>query len=378
MLQVITRGQIGGWGVAGLGLVWLLMAPHAGAEWLIGFGWLMQAGFWLYGMMQTKAEDQPIDLSETGLRIEPQVVADPLLADLPAVLSAWHTQIGVAGGLIKNNIEEMLTPFDVLMQRLAEENQTGSSLFSDDREGQSITLILQETNRTLSDVIRAFDGARQHKTQLQQTIGDLSHYMQELKNMASAVQQLASQTNLLSLNAAIEAARAGDAGRGFAVVADEVRKLSGQSGDTGRDIASKVEAVTQAIQATINASETLVKTDDQNLQLLDQTVQQVIQRLSGEITQLHEEGKRLHQLSGDSEDAISQIIVKMQFQDRVNQILEHLQTDLIELRQIMQEELSGTFDLASWETNFRRRFTTDEEHLGRVHTGSSSDAVTFF
>jgi methyl-accepting chemotaxis protein len=303
---------------------------------------------------------------------------DPLLVQMPAVLEAWNRQIDVVGDLVRSNIEALLSPFAVLMGRIQEENQTSSNLFGAGHDGYSITQALEETNRSLACVIAAFDGARSYKSQLQQTITELSNYMLELKNMAGSVQKLASQTNLLALNAAIEAARAGDAGRGFAVVAAEVRTLSGQSGETGRDIAKKVEAVTQAIQATIDAADNLVRTDDTNLSLLDQTVTTVTQRLGLEINELHDAGSRLHLLSQESASAISHIIVKLQFQDRVSQILGHVQSDLDEIRNIMLEELSSDFNLQHWEQRFRQRFTTDEEHQGRINTQVETESVTFF
>lgn len=64
-----------------------------------------------------------------------------------------------------------------------------------------------------------------------------------------------------------------------------------------------------------------VETDDANLALLEQSVHSVTERLSTEINELHDAGSRLHLLSQESETAISQIITKLQFQDRVCQIL---------------------------------------------------------
>ena len=302
----------------------------------------------------------------------------PLLLKMPAMLLVWRQQLDVVADLVKHNIESLLVPFTQLMVRFHDENQTSATLLGSRSCGRSITDVLQETSNSLVAVIDAFDGSRSYKLQLQETISELGGFMLELKSMASSVQKLASQTNLLALNAAIEAARAGEAGRGFAVVASEVRTLSGQSGETGRDIGNKVEAVTKAIQATIDAADNLVRTDDANLALLEQSVHTVTERLSIEINELHDAGARLHLLSQESETAISQIITRLQFQDRVSQILEHLQVDLNEIRDIMLDDVKGEFDVASWEQRFRQRFTTAEEHAGRVETREADNSITFF
>ncbi|MDT8902594.1 methyl-accepting chemotaxis protein [Selenomonadales bacterium 4137-cl] len=71
-------------------------------------------------------------------------------------------------------------------------------------------------------------------------------------NIISSIQQIATQTNLLGLNAAIEAARAGEQGRGFAVVAEEVRKLSDQSNRSASNIRNTLQELKASVELVIH------------------------------------------------------------------------------------------------------------------------------
>ncbi|ADD68411.1 methyl-accepting chemotaxis sensory transducer with Cache sensor [Denitrovibrio acetiphilus DSM 12809] len=79
---------------------------------------------------------------------------------------------------------------------------------------------------TLSNAMTQIDGIKSRVDDLDKSINSLSESSGDISNIINVINDIADQTNLLALNAAIEAARAGEAGRGFAVVADEVRKLA--------------------------------------------------------------------------------------------------------------------------------------------------------
>jgi methyl-accepting chemotaxis protein len=128
---------------------------------------------------------------------------------------------------------------------------------------QNAVTAAQKTNETeanlkLSDEVMAktiasIEALSNDVSQTTSVIQQLSAQSAEIGQVVEVIRGVAEQTNLLALNAAIEAARAGEQGRGFAVVADEVRTLASRTQDSTQMIQSMISRLHQGVQATVNA-----------------------------------------------------------------------------------------------------------------------------
>jgi len=168
-----------------------------------------------------------------------------------------------------------------------------------------------------TDVIRRSSGGMQRilaQTEQSQTaIRLLGESSQQIGSIVGTISEISAQTNLLALNAAIEAARAGEHGRGFAVVADEVRKLSEQTGKATNEIGALIQAVqTQTEQAIrrmdegvseVRAGASLSAEAGTALQSIQTTVQQLQTRT----TDIARSAESMLEIAHDARTAIRQI-----------------------------------------------------------------------
>jgi methyl-accepting chemotaxis protein len=129
-----------------------------------------------------------------------------------------------------------------------------------DEVSRSTQIIANSTNvnleqarislQEMQDITERINSVGEKVLHFNHTVDDLWHRSESVNQFATVIRKVADQTNLLALNAAIEAARAGEAGRGFAVVADEVRKLADSVNKAATEITGNVAAMLSQVKST--------------------------------------------------------------------------------------------------------------------------------
>ncbi|OBQ50196.1 methyl-accepting chemotaxis protein [Halodesulfovibrio spirochaetisodalis] len=125
-------------------------------------------------------------------------------------------------------------------------NATSAASHADDTK-----LKAEEGQDVVSSVVQSIDEVNERSHKLTDSLGALGRRAEDIGSVMTVITDIADQTNLLALNAAIEAARAGEAGRGFAVVADEVRKLAEKTMQATREVDEAIQAIQVASQDNI-------------------------------------------------------------------------------------------------------------------------------
>lgn len=284
--------------------------------------------------------------------------------------------LGRVQSLLSDAITKLLASFDG-MQRLIQEQSSAAMEAVGQSEGEDKGYSIESSLTEVSDSLKEMVGGVVENSKvgmvLVEKVDAVSQQVVGILSVLGEMDAITKQTNLLALNAAIEAARAGEQGRGFAVVADEVRKLSTRAGHFSDVIRTNINQAYTAIK-NMEQSISAMASMDMNFALQSRgRLDTVLERIQQSNTKLTEAIAKQNEISGKVGEVVGNAVTSLQFQDMVHQLLQHcrlhidsIQEAWLRIGDLAKEEQAGRYATEDELIVLRKEITGLFSRVGQI------------
>lgn len=305
-----------------------------------------------------------------------EIEQDEPVTEAPAIatgaLQIWARQIENARQQTESAITDLTVNFGDLVQKMdksiADAQEAATALASQAAQDGQLS------ERQLSSVLDALREMQRSRDTLTAEIGTIVAYTGELQKMAEDVKMIAFQTQMLSLNAAIEAAHAGELGKGFAVVAHEVQVLAKASREAGQNIHKRIGSITSALAKIGEHNKEVSGQDAEAIRGSEAHIRQVLERQRERAAQADAAAGQSRAEHNAIKNDLEDSLVKLQFQDRVSQILAHV-VQAMQAADAVPDLAAGGADGDDTQRleQLASGYTTEEQR--RIHAGLEAGTV---
>ncbi|MDQ7027474.1 MAG: methyl-accepting chemotaxis protein [Anaerolineae bacterium] len=314
-------------------------------------------GVYSYQMKRIResADEDPSTVTNTAIPIENLnaittrmgVTVDGLVRASKAINEVTSSQSDSAEeqAMMIGSTNEMLDTFLALSEQIS----TQARMIT--QSAQEAAAISETGQEALSQSLHSMDDIREQVQAIGETIVTLAKLTRRIDDIISSVTEIATQSNLLALNASIEAARAGTHGRGFAVVADEVRLLAHQSTQSAAQVRAILNEIQSAMKATVQATQAGLENVDAGV-TQTREANEVIITLGESVRQSRDAVSTIYGVIRTQAEGMEEIAIKMDRIQRINhetlastRTVETVSSNLTRLASDLQAAVSMTPDL---------------------------------
>ncbi|MFM2341734.1 MAG: hypothetical protein RLZZ592_1387 [Pseudomonadota bacterium] len=295
------------------------------------------------------------------------------------VLPVWRRNIEAARQQSEQSSNDLVERFASISQHL--DATLGASASVTRLDPGTSDRLVEQHQPEIDALLQSSRAALRLRDDTVSTLQALATPVGELGRLAREVQSIARSTQMLALNASVEATRAGERGAGFAVVAHEVRQLAGQSRQVGAHIAAHVGRL-QTTVGDLRSRARAEAMDDEELALqAEERARQIVRSLLGSLGEVGRASRELHDTGRQVQGDIEQILMGLQAHDRFTQMLGSVSEDIDRLSRWIGGENDPDADSpARWLERLEQSYTMEEmrsSHHG-VTTVDRQAGVEFF